>query len=232
MDLPDYLTRSGLSVSAHAVRAAQTSLWDVLDEARKASMPATPTALSKLYTYPVPRLSEDGTCSLPGDLAEKPYDLSDVLGGRSLHNTLSLMVLSGFLDRAVGETGLHWVGAYQAVERRSGSMLIKLASRGNPSRAEFPLTNDFARRSTNVTVALSGKAVIIADVQAHAKAGGAYYECDPAVRAEACVPVLSRAGAVVGIIDAEHHEPNAFDETRLGWLVALALELVQHLPKR
>lgn len=232
MELASAIARCSLVLSESAVREAQAALWSVLDEARKASIPATPKALDRLYTYAVPRLSPDGTCSLPGDLAETPYDLGEVLGGRVMHNTLSLMVVAGFLERVVAETKLDWVGVYQLRDRRAGPTLVKLGSRGKPSRAEFPVTADFEKRSTNVTVARSGKAVVIADTEAHRAAGGAYYECDAAVRSEACVPVYSRAGEVIGIVDAEHHSTNAFDERRLAFVAALAFELPQHLPLR
>jgi L-methionine (R)-S-oxide reductase len=230
MDLADSVARVGVPISEKAMRAAQKHLHGVLDEARKASIPATPTALNRLYSYKVPKLSADGTCSLVNELSETPYDLSEALGGRGMRNTLSLMVLGGFLDACVENTGLGWVGIYQVRARPSGPALVKLVSRGLPSRAEFPLTEDFARRSTNVTVARSGKGVVIHDLHAHVKAGGAYYECDPAVRSEACLPIFARDGSVCGIVDAEHSTVGAFDEARLGWVAALAHEVTSHLP--
>lgn len=230
MDPRDYLARAGLSLSERVVREAQTKLWDVLEETRKASIPATPHALSRLYAYAVPKLSADGTCSLAGELEPKPYDLADALGGRGMRNTLSLMVLTGFLDRVLQHTPIDWLGVYQARPRQTGRVLVKLAARGAPSRAEFPLTEDFKARSTNVTVALSGRGKVIADVQAHARAGGAYYECSPTVRSEACLPIFSSDGVVLGIIDAEHSTVDAFDDEKLGWLAALACEAPGHLP--
>jgi L-methionine (R)-S-oxide reductase len=230
MDPRDYLTRAGLSVPEGIVRDAQTKLWGVLEEARKASIPATPHALSRLYSYPVPKLSADGTCTVGDELEPKPYDLADALGGRGMRSTLSLMVLSGFLERVLENVSVDWLGVYQARPRGTGRSLVKLASRGAPSRAEFPLTDDFKARSTNVTVAMSGRAMVIADVQAHTRAGGAYYECSPTVRTEACLPILGSDGSVVGIVDAEHSTVGAFDDEKLGWLVALACEASSHLP--
>lgn len=230
MDPRDYLSRTKLVVPERAVREAQTKLWEVLDEARKASIPATPHALGRLYSYKVPKLSADGTCSLVDELQATPYDLSDALGGRGMRNTLALMVLSGFLEAAINHTQLDWLGVYQVRPRPSGKALVKLSAKGNPSRAEFPLTEDFAKRSNNVAVALSGSPRVIVDVHEHAKAGGAYYECDPKVRSEACVPIFGSDGAIVGIIDGEHSTVGAFDDEKLGWLVALACETPNHLP--
>jgi L-methionine (R)-S-oxide reductase len=230
MELSEYLSRAGVGGSETAARAAQTQLWAVLDEARKASIPATPTALNRLYTSRVPKLSADGTCSLVGELAETPYDVAEALGGRGMRNTLSLMVLGGFLEACVQHTGLKWVGVYQVRSRPAGPALVKLSARGAPSRAEFPLTDDFEARSNNVVVARRGKGLVIQDVPAHVQAGGAYYECDPNVRSEACLPVFARDGSVCGIVDAEHDTVGAFDEARLGWVVALANEVTAHLP--
>lgn len=230
MDPGAYLSRTGLTVPLRAVRDAQTKLWEVLEETRKASIPATPHALSRLYTYKVPKLSADGSCSLVNELEATPYDLADALGGRGMRATLSLMVLNGFLDTAQQQSGLDWLGVYQARARGPGRALVKLAARGVPSRAEFPLTDAFAAKSNNVAVALSGQPRVIADVKAHLASGGAYYECDPKVLSEACLPVFARDGAVVGVVDAEHSTANAFDEARLGWVVALACEAAQHLP--
>jgi putative methionine-R-sulfoxide reductase with GAF domain len=230
MELSEYLTRAGVGGSETAAREAQTQLWGVLDEARKASIPATPTALNRLYTYRVPKLSADGTCSLVGELEETPYDVAEALGGRGMRNTLSLMVLGGFLEACVQHTGLKWVGVYQVRARPTGPALVKLSARGAPSRAEFPLTDDFEARSNNVAVARRGKGLVIQDVHAHVHGGGVYYECDPTVRSEACLPVFSRDGSVCGIVDAEHDTVGAFDEARLGWVVALANEVTAHLP--
>jgi putative methionine-R-sulfoxide reductase with GAF domain len=109
--------------------------------------------------------------------------------------------------------------------------LVKLAYRGRESRPEFPLTEAFARSSNNVQVALTGKALVLDDVRAHVAAGGAYYECDPRVQSEACLPLLDANGKCVGIIDAESSQPRYFDKARQALLVSLATECVAHLPR-
>ena len=75
-------------------------------------------------------------------------------------------------------------------------MLVKLSYFGAPSRAEFPLTDEFAAISNNSTVGLSGKARIINDVPAYLTKGGEYYTCDPKVLAEACIPLFDAQGQV------------------------------------
>lgn len=226
MDARAFLSRVKLNVDAGAVHEAQQALWEVLDEAKKRSLPATPSALDKLYRYSVPKLSPDGSCTLREELEPEPYDLSTALGGRSTLTSLSLMTLRALLDAAFAATAANWLGVYQV----RGERLVKLASRGDPSRAEFPLTADFEARSTNVRVARSGVAARIDDVTAHQQAGGAYYECDPLVRAELCVPMLGADGKVAGIIDAEAHATGHFDARRAAMVAALALEAAAHLP--
>jgi len=230
MDATDYAKQVGLDVDRALVREAQTSMWDVLEEAKKRSLPATPTALNRLYQVKVPKLSADGSCSLHGELDPTPYDLGAVLGGRETRTSMCLLLLDELLEHVANRTGLEWLGVYQVRPVKSGRALVKLAYSGKHSRAEFPLTEGFAKQSNNVAVALSGKPRVIQDVRAHVSAGGAYYECDPGIQSEACLPLLDAKGTVVGILDAESAQKNAFNAERLATLVVLAAEVVSHLP--
>lgn len=231
MDARSYLTKVGLSVDVAAVREAQQALWAILEEAKKASLPATPTALNGLYTYKVPRLSADGSCSLHAQLDPTPYDLSKVLGGRSVQNSFALLTLDALVESVHQQIGVDWLGIYQRRELPSGPTLVKLAYRGVESRPEFPLTEAFAKASNNAAVGLSGKAVLLQDVRAHRAAGGAYYECDPKVQSEVCLPLLDPNGKVVGILDAESNKAAHFTPERLAVLISLASELTSHLPR-
>jgi putative methionine-R-sulfoxide reductase with GAF domain len=65
----------------------------------------------------------------------------------------------------------------------------------------------------------------VADVAAWQAAGGAYYECDPKVQSEVCLPVLAADGRVVGILDAEDARPGFFGAAEQATLAALALAL-------
>lgn len=185
-----------------------------------------------LYRYPVPMLSEDGACSLVDELSPTPYDLAPILGGESADTTRKLMLLNQMVDRATGVSGAGWLGIYQSRRNASGGdVLVKLAYRGRPSRAEFPLTAEFARGSTNSTVGLSGRAEVIDDVAAHVGAGGGFYVCDAAVQSEACLPILSAAGdRVLGILDAEAEPKAFFTPERLAVLAAACLMAPSLLP--
>ena len=231
MDARSYLTKVGLTVDLAAVREAQQALWEILEEAKKASLPATPSALNALYTYKVPKLSADGSCSLHSELDPTPYDLSKVLGGRSVQNSFALITLDALVESVHQQSGADWLGLYQRREVQGGPTLVKLAYRGVESRPEFPLTEAFAKKSNNAAVALSGKGTVLQDLRAHVAAGGAYYECDPKVQSEVCLPLFDPNGKVVGVLDAESTRASHFTPARLALLVSLATESASHLPR-
>jgi L-methionine (R)-S-oxide reductase len=230
MDVGEYQVQAGVVVSTSAVMQAQHQLWAVLDEAKKASLPATPSSLNRIYQFQVPKLSADGSCSLHDELDPTPYDLAQVLGGRTIHNSTSLIVLQALITEVARQAAIDWLGAYQVREVSSGCALVKLAYAGVPSRAEFPLTEAFAKTSNNATVGLTGRGRVINDLTAHLASGGAYYECDPQVKSEACLPVFDAGGGVIGIVDAESSTAGFFDDQRLAMVVALALEVGAHFP--
>ena len=101
---------------------------------------------------------------------------------------------------------------------------------GLPSRAEFPLTAEFAERSTNATVGLTGRATVIEDVSRHVEAGGGFYVCDEGVQSEACVPIIDEARRVAGIVDAEAKPKGFFGAERLAVIAALAMVASAVLP--
>jgi L-methionine (R)-S-oxide reductase len=178
-----------------------------------------------LYRYPVPMLSDDGACSLIDELAPTPYDLAPIIGGRSASNTRKLLLLHQLVGRATEVLGADWLGIYQRCRRADGTqVLAKLSYRGRPSRAEFSLDAEFARDSSNSSVGLSGKALVIDDIEAYRLGGGGYYVCDDNVQSEACLPIFAvGTNRLVGIIDAEAAPKQFFTADRLTVLAALAL---------
>ncbi len=218
-DLDRYLLQTPvISKGIHAIMAALGELPPTFH-------------LDTLYTYQVPMLGENGACSLIDEMSPTPYDLAAVLGGRSDANTRKLLLLNQAVEHVTQMTGADWLGIYQArrVPARE-RMLVKLAYRGRPSRAEFPLTPEFALASTNSTVGLDGSARVIDDVTAYVAEGSGFYVCDDKVQAEACLPMFDEAGNIVGIIDAEAEPKNFFNPDRISALVALALVTPALLP--
>jgi putative methionine-R-sulfoxide reductase with GAF domain len=186
---------------------------------------------ASLYTYPVPLLSADGACSVIDEMAPVPYDLTGILGGRTDQATRRLALLERLVERAQETTGCDWIGVYQRRVTPAGlPVLVKLSYVGRPSRAEFPLTPEFAQGSTNSTVGLTGRALVIDDVKQHVQAGGGFYVCDDEVQSEACLPLLGDAREVLGIIDAEAKPRAFFGPKRLALLAALALVVPAVLP--
>jgi len=183
-----------------------------------------------LYTYTVPMLTEDGSCSIVDQLAPVPYDLAAILGGRSEQTTRRLALLERLVERVQETTAADWVGVYQRRTNAQGvEVLVKVSYVGRPSRAEFPLTREFARRSTNSTVGLTGRAAVIDDVSKHVEAGGGFYVCDDGVQSEACLPILA-ADRVAGIVDAEARPKAFFGAERLVVVAALAIVAAAVLP--
>ena len=184
-----------------------------------------------LYSYRVPMLTEDGTCSIVNEMAPVPYDLGAILGGRSEQTTRRLALLERLVERVQETTGADWVGIYQRRVNSAGvPVLVKVSYVGRPSRAEFPLTHEFAEKSTNSTVGLTGRATVIEDVSRHVEAGGGFYVCDDGVQSEACVPILDEAREVAGIVDVEAKPKGFFGADRLTVIAALALVAPAVLP--
>ncbi|WP_229804827.1 GAF domain-containing protein [Paludibacterium paludis] len=178
-----------------------------------------------IFRYPVPVLGPEGSCSLFDELAPEPYDLSWLFGGRSEEAARALRDLAAVVESANDKVGADWLGVYVRAGEGEDRKLVKLAYTGVPSRAEFPLTEAFAQISNNSRVGLTGWGVVIDDVEAWRSSGGGYYECDPRVRSEVCLPVLDSEGRVLGILDAESSETAFFTPERQAWLAGLALVL-------
>jgi putative methionine-R-sulfoxide reductase with GAF domain len=223
-----YLRRAGLAqVEGHEDEIA-LAIGDFLEAMSEAVAVDDPASL---YTYPVPMLTQDGTCSVLDELAPVPYDLTGILGGRGEQTTRRLALLERLVERAQETTGSDWLGIYQRrTDARGQPVLAKLSYVGRPSRAEFPLTPEFAAGSTNSTVGLTGRALVIDDVKRHVEAGGSFYVCDDEVQSEACLPLLDEAGAVIGIVDAEAKPRSFYGPVRLATLAALAIVASAVLP--
>jgi putative methionine-R-sulfoxide reductase with GAF domain len=226
--IADYLRLAGLeSLSARTgdVERAVRDLVDAMGDKVDVGDART------LYEYQVPMMTEDGTCSIVDQMAPVPYDLGAILGGRSEQTTRRLALLERLVERAQETTGADWVGIYQRRTSPAGvPVLVKLAYVGRASRAEFPLTQEFAERSTNSTVGLTGRATVIDDVGKHVEAGGGFYVCDDGVQSEACVPILDEQRQVIGIVDAEASPKGFFGAERLAVVAALAVVAPAVLP--
>jgi putative methionine-R-sulfoxide reductase with GAF domain len=223
-----YLFASGLDALADYVPVIEKTIHDFIAQL------GTPMDVSNeaLYHYEVPLISEDGSCSLIDEMDPAPYDLARILGGESESNTRKLKLLNIMVTRATMLTGADWVGIYQQrINPVGNSVLVKLAYRGRPSRAEFPLNAEFAKGSTNSAVGLSGQAKLIDDVAVHTAEGGGFYVCDDAVQSEICVPIVDPVdGRVLGIIDAEASPKVFFNADRQSVIVAMALVTTALLP--
>lgn len=176
----------------------------------------------ELFSYPVPELGEGGSCSLFGQVADQPFDLTSVLGKPNEFSRKVLSKLHSVVDYVVAKTNLDWFGIYQTVKPANdeNKRLVKLAYEGAISRSEYPLNDQYAQISNNVQVGLTGESKVINNVTEYVEQGGAYYTCDPKVKAEACLPIYDANNNVIGIIDAEAFNDNFFDSRCIALLVA------------
>jgi putative methionine-R-sulfoxide reductase with GAF domain len=223
-----YLRMAGLESLLGREAEVERAARDLVDAMGENVAVASSTSL---YSYPVPMLTEDGACSIVDELAPVPYDLGAILGGRNEQTTRRLAMLGRLVDRTRETTGADWVGVYQRRPNAAGiPVLVKVSYVGRASRAEFPLTQEFALRSTNATVGLTGRSTVIDDVSKHVEAGGGFYVCDDGVQSEACVPIFAAGGDVAGIVDAEAKPRGFFGWQRLAVVAALALVSAAVLP--
>jgi len=220
MSIQSYLTRCGLQPEAF-----DAGFYQVVAQYQQQLL-TLPPADSVQWQFRVPELGEGGSCSLFGQLAEQPYDLTPILGGQTDANQQLLARVTAVVQFYQQHSASHWFGVYQRRMNPNGEpVLVKLAYFGAESRAEFPLTTEFAAISNNSTVGLSGHGRIINDVAAYLAQGGEYYTCDPKVQAEACLPLLDSHGNVSGIIDSEAFVQNIFTGKELALLIAVAMTL-------
>ncbi len=225
--IADYLRSAGLESIVGREAAVELAIRDFIDAMGEKVLVSD---ADSLYRYQVPMLTDDGACSIVDELAPVPYDLTGILGGRSEQTTRRLALLERLVERAQETTGADWVGIYQRRTGASGPVRVKLAYIRPPSRAEFPLTHEFATRSTNSTVGLTGRATVIDDVSRHVEAGGGFYVCDDGIQSEACVPILDERRDVVGIVDVEAMPKGFFNGERLTVVAALAIVAAAILP--
>lgn len=206
--------------------------WDDLDSQTSRFVPTEGSV--PLVSYPVPIVSDDGTCSLHAEFQKEPFVVNRFL-------PQSTMSLYKYYDFVVSElanvTESDWAGLYLRVSnqswdsrllneldtlsKNSESLLIKVAYRGKPSRAIFPIHKDFVAKSNNVNALWNNKIILIKDVKQHAAQGGSYYQCDPVVQSELCIPVTWE-NKVIGLIDLEGFHKDQFSERDIGYALVAA----------
>lgn len=229
MSFESYVAHCGLSAElsalvqstgfAEAVSTHQHALTSLLQSAESSD-------IAVQWQFKVPELGEGGACSLFGILADEPYDLTAILGGVTAQSQRLLAQATAVVQYYRQHSRSHWFGVYQArVNPQGERVLVKLAYFGAESRAEFPLTTEFAQISNNSSVGLSGHGRIINDVEGYVAKGGEYYTCDPKVQAEACLPVFDEQGNVAGIVDSEAFAKDFFSGDELALLLAVTTTL-------
>ena len=187
------------------------------------------------YQFQVPLLGEGGTCSLFGELDPVEFDLTSTLTEQEL---ALLPLLQNITDWVAHNCEVDWFGIYLSRTQTNGEkVLTKMSYFGNPSRAEFPLNEEFSTLSNHAYVGLHGDTRTINNVEQYRQDGGEYYTCDPKVKSELCWPIISNKNntsihpqpKILGIIDAECFENDRFDEKTQALFEAVCLFLSENL---
>ncbi len=225
----NYLKKIGLeNLTSHVDKV---ELNDIVKKTFAAEFPKlSEEEVKSIYVYDVPKMTADGSCSIIEEKAEQPYNLAETFGVQSdwarLKNhpyTIRLWRLKQIVAKIYKQSEVEWFGIYRKMQNpKRESVLVKEAYRGLFSRAEFPLTEAFAKKSNNSTVGLTGKAILIQDLQVHA---GPYYKCDGKINSEFCAPILDEDSNVIGIIDAEAFAKNHYSPERLLQIAKVAFDL-------
>jgi len=124
-------------------------------------------------------LSEDGSCNAKG-LDPTPYNLAKTLAAHGISEaaedftsgnydalvahaeTERIWRLKQLCESASAESKSDWFGVYRATTNGNGEqILLKEAYIGKASRAEFPLSEDWAAKSNNTTVRIGTRFHII-----------------------------------------------------------------------
>ena len=219
--IPFYLIQNALNITESQVELAYSELEKYLSD--------DVDSVDATWSYSIPELGDEGTCSLFGHLQEKPFELSTYLKNNRDNDTLlrKLQIVVEFIKQ---KTEIDWFGIYTNIESEDGPQLLKLAYYGAPSRPLFPISEYFAANSNNTRVYMSEKGCVINDVEKYVQQGGEYYTCDPNIKSECCLPIFNIKKQCVGIIDAESFETNYFTDDVLAILVAACLHINQILP--
>jgi L-methionine (R)-S-oxide reductase len=253
----DLLSKLGLDsfrVSSQDVNAVipdidQTALSAANTEADQLVANKDLDNLRSLYEFKVPLLSLDGTCSVAHKLAKRPFNLATdayqlpfeeehlerLLSAPTTHRLLYLRHVVRQLNAVVQAD---WIGIYRMVEADGEPALLKEAYLGEHSRAVFPVTEAFAKKSTNSWVGLTGNVRIIEDTNVR-ESGVSYYECSNKVQSEICVPIYGAPSVsasiassssatespVIGIIDLESWGLHHFTEAKVLQVIRTAFEV-------
>lgn len=178
------------------------------------------------HQYRVPRVEDGLTCGV--GMVQNPFELRWAVELQEEAHLTRLNRLYTALHWVKEKTCLDWVGLYQKIDQpqiptyidddyghEAGSpSLVKICYWGAPSRALFPLSPGFARRSNNSRCFLEQQPVLAQDIEQLKRDGAPYYECDPEVSSEICIPISWR-GLDVGLFDGEARVSQFFNPERL-----------------
>ncbi len=208
----------------------QIELNNYLDEvlSEKAKTDFSENDIENLYSYKVPKISENGSCSTSKEAEKEKHNLCnnykidfDYEELSNSKTTTRLWILKKLNEKVKSDIECAWLGIYRKIEDKP-EYLLKESYFGEFSRAEFPLTKEFAETSNNSTVGLNGKAIIVNNVEDY---DGPYYQCDAKVNSEFCCPIIDSNNKIIGIIDAEDFKKEFFTDKKILQIAKVCFDL-------
>lgn len=107
-----------------------------------------------------------------------------------------------------------WVGFYEKPAAREE--MILLARRDKPACSPLGMHGCCGRCHT------ARRPLLVDDI---ATLGAGYIACDPRDKSEVVIPLFEQNGTCWGVLDADSHQPRAFDENDAAHLTALVERL-------
>ncbi len=142
--------------------------------------------------------------------------LSELRRGES--RGVSLQLICALLQREVPH--YDWFGFYLAVPDEE--ILVLGPFEGEPTEhIRIPFGRGICGQAAS-----RRKTFVTADVALESD----YLACSPSVKSEIVVPIVSESGVVLGEIDVDSHETDAFSTEDVHFLERLAPETVPYLP--
>ena len=112
-----------------------------------------------------------------------------------------------FRTRGDGDRGYSWVGFYLGPGGRTPDALAGPAEMVLSVREPKPACSPISLHGACGRSYLSGRALVVRDVKA---LGENYIACDPRDRSEVVVPYFNREGRVIGVLDVDSFDADAF----------------------
>lgn len=217
----------GLSLSSDSLEL-NTFVHDVFSENHDTF---SPKQIHSLYQSLQGKHDESGEISIV-EIEEEEFNLAEVYGlpyeFTVLKNhpmTLRLWRLDRLFTLLSEYLRTNAIIIQRLVAKQNGEeVLLREGHNGDMFTAEYPFTEEWAEKSNAISVAYSGQASYISDLEGY---DGPYWNCqyNKHILSEFCVPILNVDGNVTGTIDCESTERDHFTHEMQIQICKVAIDL-------